>query len=253
MDVPAQGGRHEPHRCDVSVLSLEPRMRRLVQLAAASALIALSGSASAAPCAGFEDLDGSNSFCANVEWLRNRAITLGCTTVPVPTYCPDDKVLRSSMAAFLNRLANALTPATEGGILAGQGVDYDATPIVCAQPQFPVTGFPRLAHGHAVATVSSVVGSAELGVTFVESTNNGASYNAVSPTHATDVTTNSPATVAIILPPRTLEVGTSYRYGLRVSRLGGVVTAGTDGQVSCEIKIFFENRNGVTPPLDEAL
>ena len=74
-------------------------MRRLVQLAAAFALIASSGSASAAPCAGFQDLDDSSAFCANVAWLKNRAITLGCTTVPVPAYCPDDKVLRSSMAA----------------------------------------------------------------------------------------------------------------------------------------------------------
>jgi hypothetical protein len=224
-------------------------MRRLIPIAAAFALIALPGSASAAPCAGFQDLDDSSAFCANVAWLKNRAITLGCTTVPVPAYCPDDKVLRSSMAAFLNRLANALTPATEGGILSGQGVDLDASPVLCAQPQFPVTDFPRLVHGHAVASVSSTVGPAEIGVTFVESIDNGASYAAVSPTHATDVAISSPSTIAIILPPRTLEVGTSYRYGLRVSRLGGVVTGGTDGQVMCEIKIFFENRNGVTPPL----
>jgi hypothetical protein len=225
-------------------------MRRLVQLAAAFALIASSGSASAAPCAGFQDLDDSSAFCANVAWLKNRAITLGCTTVPVPAYCPDDKVLRSSMAAFLNRLANALTPATEGGILFGQGVDLDTSPIVCAQPQFPVTDFPRLAHGHAVATVGSTVSAAQIGVTFVESTDNGSNYVAVSPTHGTDVTIDNPATIAIILPPRTLEVGTSYRYGLRLTRLGGgPAPPGSNGQVFCEIKLFFENRNGVTPPL----
>jgi len=228
-------------------------MHRLLYLLATSLLIAFTSGVSAAPCAEFSDVDDANQFCANVAWLKNRAITLGCTTVPVPLYCPGDKVLRSSMAAFLNRLANALTPATEGGILSSQGVDFDASPVVCAQPQFAVTGFPRLAHGHAVVTVGSVVGSAEIGVTFVESTNNGANYNAVSPMQATDVTINTPSTVAIILPPRMLEVGTSYRYGLRLARIGGSATVGTDGQVSCEIKIFFENRNGVTPPLDEAL
>ncbi len=225
-------------------------MRRLVQLAAASVLIALSASVSAAPCAGFQDLDDSSAFCANVAWLKNRAITLGCTTVPVPAYCPNDNVLRSSMAAFLNRLANALTPATEGSILSGQGVNLDTSPILCAQPQFPVTDFPRLAHGHAVATVNSSVGPAQIGVTFVESTDNGLNYNPVSPTLATDVPISDPSTIAIILPPRTLEVGTSYRYALRFTRLGGGPgPPGSNAQVYCEIKIFFENRNGVTPPL----
>ena len=35
--------------------------------------------ASAASCAGFVDVDDASAFCANVTWIRNRGITLGCT------------------------------------------------------------------------------------------------------------------------------------------------------------------------------
>ena len=55
----------------------------------------------AAPCAGFVDVDDSNSFCIHIEWLKNRAITLGCTATQ---YCPTAYVRRDQMAAFLYRL-----------------------------------------------------------------------------------------------------------------------------------------------------
>lgn len=46
--------------------------------------MAASGAATAAPCAGFTDVDDTvvgASFCQNVEWLKNRQVTLGCTSV----------------------------------------------------------------------------------------------------------------------------------------------------------------------------
>ena len=61
----------------------------------------------AAPCAGFTDVEDSSQFCVNVEWMKNRGITLGIT----PTlYGPDVLVTRLQMAAFLYRLGyqNAL-------------------------------------------------------------------------------------------------------------------------------------------------
>lgn len=55
----------------------------------------------AAPCAGFTDVDDSSGFCVNVEWMRNRGITLGLT----PTqYDPNSPVTRLQMAAFMYRL-----------------------------------------------------------------------------------------------------------------------------------------------------
>lgn len=59
--------------------------------------------ATAGPCAGFLDVDDSSSFCADVSWVRNRGITLGCTA---NLYCPSADVTRLQMAAFLHRLGN---------------------------------------------------------------------------------------------------------------------------------------------------
>ena len=39
---------------------------------------------------------------------KNRAITTGCTSTTL--YCPTDNVSRLAMAAFMNRLGDALTP-----------------------------------------------------------------------------------------------------------------------------------------------
>ena len=60
----------------------------------------------AAPCGGFTDVDDTNPahapFCDSVEWMKNRGITLGCTSTTL--YCPNDPVSRLQMAAFLYRL-----------------------------------------------------------------------------------------------------------------------------------------------------
>ncbi len=58
-------------------------------------------------CGGFIDVSPADFFCNNVEWIANRLVTLGCTATE---YCPNNFVLRSQMAAFLNRLGDALTP-----------------------------------------------------------------------------------------------------------------------------------------------
>jgi len=58
-------------------------------------------------CGGFSDVTTSDIYCGAVEWLKNRAVTLGCTAT---TYCPNDVVTRASMALFLNRLGTTLSP-----------------------------------------------------------------------------------------------------------------------------------------------
>jgi hypothetical protein len=54
-------------------------------------------------CAPFNDVPASDTFCGNIQWMFNRAITLGCA---VNQYCPADFVRRDQMAAFMNRLGN---------------------------------------------------------------------------------------------------------------------------------------------------
>lgn len=54
------------------------RLRRCAAGGAMALLMGVAGGALGAPCAGFSDVDDASGFCPNVEWIRNRAITLGC-------------------------------------------------------------------------------------------------------------------------------------------------------------------------------
>lgn len=66
-----------------------------------TALMFGAAAAQAAPCAGFTDVEDTSGFCSSIAWMKNRAITLGCTATE---YCPDAFVRRDHMAAFLYRL-----------------------------------------------------------------------------------------------------------------------------------------------------
>ncbi len=70
--------------------------------------IAVTSSASAAPCDGFVDVDGADSaYCPAVTFMKDRGITLGCSDAA--HYCPNDFVTRLQMALFMNRLATKAT------------------------------------------------------------------------------------------------------------------------------------------------
>lgn len=59
---------------------------------------------SAAPCAGFTDVDTSSGHCTEVTWIKNRGITFGCGA---GLYCPNDPVTRIQMALFMYRQGNS--------------------------------------------------------------------------------------------------------------------------------------------------
>jgi len=107
---------------------------------AALASLACSCNAIGAPCSGFTDVDSASPFCANVSWIRNRGVTLGCTNT---LYCPDAAVSRLSMAAFLHRLGAALTPIELRQAQAPGAIDLDAATVVCQTGNLAVTGFNR--------------------------------------------------------------------------------------------------------------
>ena len=208
----------------------------------------LSSAAHAAPCTGFIDVDDSSQFCKNVEWLKNRAITLGCS---VSQYCPNDFVTRIAMAAFLRRLGDALTPVHRNIETTGNQIDIDVSPVICSTPDFTVTGAPRKAHGHAVLVAGFGTGPVDFAARYVESTNGGASWTPVSPENATTSTTNERQTINVLLPPRDLVVGSTYRYALGVSRVAGSATTADPGAYLCSVRVTIENRNPALPPLDE--
>jgi hypothetical protein len=226
------------------------RFASFLAVLAAALLVAPAGSA--APCAGFTDVEDTSQFCANVQWLRNREITLGCTGLAA--YCPNDPVIRLSMAAFLQRLGTALIPTTLGEIdLPGGGaVTLANTPVVCAgaSNRFLARGFPRTTRGHATFVFRSS-GSSDVSIELVESTDNGATWTTASPAHAVSAADQQWATLAVLLPPRLMNPGDSHEYGLRIARRAGSASVGNPSQYFCRYKLYADNRNPSTPPLDE--
>ena len=102
-------------------------MRKFIGVAGFVLLGLLSSTAQALPCAGFTDVDDTSPFCVNVTWLKNRGITLGCTSTTL--FCPGDFVSRLQMAAFMNRLGDSLFPLT---CAAGQVMKWDGLQWACA-------------------------------------------------------------------------------------------------------------------------
>lgn len=54
---------------------------------------------------GFTDVPDSNIFHADIDWLADNGVTLGCNPPVNDEFCPKDTVSREQMAAFMHRLA----------------------------------------------------------------------------------------------------------------------------------------------------
>ena len=216
-------------------------LRRLVAVAG----VALAPGVLAAPCAGFTDLDTSSAFCANVEWLKNREITQGCTSATV--YCPNSPVGRLAMAAFMNRLGTALTPLHVPVEVSPGAIDLDASLVVCQTQDLTVTGYPRRAYVDVSfgATAAADTGfAADLAM----STNGGGTW--------TDLNTASNRGFARAnqwgavgdVGFADLAVGVTVRFGVRMSR--GGVAGGTDLSDSrCQLRVLLHSRTGAGSPL----
>ncbi len=220
---------------------------RLLAIVAVASTSALPLRAEAAPCAGFGDVDDSDPFCGNVQWVRNRQITLGCS---VPgSYCPHEPVIRASMALFLQRMGLRLQPE----FLAGsQGVNGPIDPAVVRCVVTPLNlPWPRIIEGIGAFSTIGNAGAADIAVQFVESTDLGVNWNPVSPLHAASVGDQGSANLVLLLGPRLLAASTQYLYALRISRVAGSSTTGNPANGSCRSLLSIGNRNPSTPPLDE--
>lgn len=223
--------------------------RRLINLLAATLVTTalISNVAQAAPCADFTDVDTASQFCQNVEWMKNRAITLGCTAT---LYCPNEAVSRIAMAAFLRRLGDALTPIHLTRETSGPSLNIDADPVICATADYTVAGAPRTAHGNAALVAGQGTGVTDFAARYVESTDGGVSWIPVSQNHAATGSSSEKVSLNVMLPPRDLAVGITYRYALRLSRVAGSATTDDPGSYLCSVKVMLENRNSATPPRD---
>jgi len=204
----------------------------------------LAPAAMAAPCAGFTDVEDTSGFCANVEWIRNRGVTVGCTGA---TYCPGDAVNRLQMAAFMNRLGTALTPAQLTVDVAPGAIDLDAGLVVCQTQDFAVSNFPRRAY---VDLSFSANASADVGIAadVAMSTNGGGSWtllNAVA--NRGLVVANQWGSLAD-LGFADLAVGQTVRFGVMVGRGGAAPGVDLSGS-RCALRVLVFSRTGSASPL----
>lgn len=217
-------------------------MLRAVRLLSAAGLVAVAPAAMAAPCAGFSDVDTSLTACPSIEWIRNRSVTLGCAP---GLYCPASFVPRQEMAAFMNRLGDAMTPLLVRVDVSPGAIDLDATnAVVCQTQDFVVANFPRRAvldltfAAHAPADV-------DIAADLVKTTDNGATWTVLTAVdHRGGVMANRWSSVAN-LATTDLNVNETVRFGVRVSRASGGVDL-TDSR--CNLRVAIGSRTGATSP-----
>ena len=233
---------------------------------AVGALTFLAFSASAAAqCAGFTDTpdDGQtpSSFCPSVQWVKNRAITLGCSSTTL--YCPGANVTRIQMAAFMNRVGRALTPEELGPFSYTTPLptppnpreNLTSSPILCTNTQaYSVVGYPRRAVFNSKVNVFNPTSDVELVADVMYSTQGGqaGTWQSVTGTQTFQTLRSGgvvPDDVSMYpLGSLNLDVGQSYTFGIRIAR----VTGTGDPYVYCENRISIVNRNAAAAPLDEA-
>jgi len=127
---------------------------RALSILVAGALLWASPELHAAQCTQgpsvFTDVQATDVFCTDVEWLKNRGVTLGCTGTE---YCPNDFVTRAQMALFMRRLAEATVPEP---IFVKESIGNRTVTVFPLDNQFCLVNVPNAAHPRAFTITGSV-------------------------------------------------------------------------------------------------
>jgi len=196
-------------------------------------------------CSGFMDVDLGSAFCPSIEWLRNRAITTGCTATQ---YCPTDPVNRLQMAAFMNRLGNALEPVFRHQSQTTAQAAVNANGIVCQTDTYAIAGFPRVASLSSVAFYHQAAGSVKVSTRLVYSLNAGASwvnFGAMATSAANvggSTAAQSPAAAPVFVPP-----GKSVLFGIQTTTSAATLT-----DAGCELTVRLDSHTGASGAYDPA-
>lgn len=216
--------------------------RRSLSRCLAAALLLATAPPVLALCSGFTDVDASHPFCKHVDWLRNREVTLGCSSTTL--YCSGDAVLRLSMAAFMNRLGNALSPRIVDMPGGSTGLGIAAPAIVCNTGDIVPTAYPRSAHVVGVVNIQATAAVA-VAMHVVYSTNGGATWTSVNQAPPSLAGSAGWINGSVRKGAIPLEGATTYRLALRLNRLSG---ASTLGPWTCHLKAELASRTGMSAP-----
>jgi hypothetical protein len=222
------------------------RTLRLTTALAFAILLHAASPASAAPCVGFIDVDdqipGQAAFCPSVEWIKNRGVTTGCAVAN--SYCPADPVSRLAMAAFMNRLGNALTATTMRVDTSPGAVDLDANAVVCQTADVVVGSYPRQAVLDLTFSAQAP-GDVDIAADLVKSTDGGANWTVLTAVGNRGwVPTGRWGTLAN-LATTDLAVNDNVRFGVRVTRASGAVDL-SDSR--CNLRVAIGSRTGTASP-----
>lgn len=196
------------------------------------------------PCAGFNDVTLADSFCSNVQWVRNRGVTSGCGG---GAYCPSSNVTRGQMAAFMNRLANALEPQFLHATQAAASAVMNAGDVMCVTSDYTVVGYPRIATVPSVMVYHGGATGVPLNTRIVYSLDGGGTWQsmgtfvAITSNPPGQNSTHSPASGPLVVLPAQV-----VRFGIRPSVSGTVTTAG------CEFLVRLDSHTGSISPFDVA-
>lgn len=219
-----------------------------IRIAFAALLFIFAPTAFAQFCADFTDVPSSSPFCANVEWIKNRGITLGCDPAQPTLYCPNNAVIRLQMAAFMNRLATALTPAVVRVETSGGATDLSSQPVLCQTPDQLIADYPRTFVLWAVITALGATNE-NLSIQVVRSTNSGpfVHTNQIATTFPlrTLVSNNTVLLSSPVDANAELAVDSTYKFGLRVARTTGT---GNFTSFHCHLLLELRNRQGSASP-----
>jgi hypothetical protein len=226
----------------------------------ATAMLAASA-AQAAPCAGFNDVDSTNTFCPNVEWLKNRGVTLGCTSVT--EFCPADPVSRLAMAAFMQRLGDALLPSSliTQAVITNADVDAAAPPgltsglLVCATADLAAATYPRRAIVDINTSAKAQIQTQAIRQRLVVSTNAGVSWTLINSNYFNKVSDIALNGYYSMTSPYLYDIPAAQvvRFAIFLDRYVGVAVAGNDfGDMDCSIRRVINSRTGASSPFDES-
>ena len=193
-------------------------------------------------CGTFTDVPLGNAFCPNIEWMKNRNVTLGCTAT---LYCPTLTVRRDQMAAFMNRLGTAITPlliAIEqltGAVTLGNGT------VVCQTADTPITGYPRRISVEAI--FMGIAGTTTgFGADVVRSFD-GTTWVPLAGESGRGTMVANRWANARARGSYDLTVGQTVRFGLLLTRGDAAGTLAL-ADSRCNLRAVISNRNGLASP-----
>jgi hypothetical protein len=212
-----------------------------------AATLALGGTAApalAANCGidagftGFTDVQDTDTICNSVQWLRNRQITVGCTSTT--EYCPLNAVTRGSMALFLNRLGNAITPkwvSLRAGTGGGNALAPTNSIHVCETlaTDLPAVNYPQRLR--ARGTVSAPISGDAVGLAVRRSLNGGSIFSMN--TMSTELLLNNPTGDQLLHWSASMDVppGNSVSVMIAIINRGaGTLTIGGGGRCAIEVE-----------------